>query len=360
MTRLVALSHTGLHSGAERVLGRVLAAALADGWDVRCCVPDGPFADDLRAAGIPVVEVPDLKLPGGPRPLAALRLLGRARRASRILRAQGRTADVVLVNGLLGLPAARLARLRVPVVWLVHDIVRRRDWRALLRAVGPAVDLALPVSDAAAGPLVAAGIPVRVVRNGTAWPVDAAPHPAPLPPVIGCLGLLTPWKGQRVLLDAVAGLPADVRVELAGGTFPKDAPYAAELAERAERPDLRGRVELLGAVRDVHARLRGWTVVVSPSVEPDPAPLVVLEAMSVGVPVVATAHGGPPEYLGEAGLLVPPGDADALRDALRQLLDDADLRARCGAEGRRRVAELYRLDDRMAELLEAVRLAGRR
>ena len=136
MTRLVALSHTGLHSGAERVLGRVLAAALADGWDVRCCVPDGPFADDLRAAGIPVVEVPDLKLPGGPRPLAALRLLGRARRASRILRAQGRTADVVLVNGLLGLPAARLARLRVPVVWLVHDIVRRRDWRALLRAVG--------------------------------------------------------------------------------------------------------------------------------------------------------------------------------------------------------------------------------
>lgn len=360
MTRLVALSHTGLHSGAERVLGRVLSAALADGWDVRCCVPAGPFADDLRSAGVTVVDVPDLKLPGGPRPLAALLLLARGRRASRVLRAHARTADVVLVNGLLGLPAARLGRLSAPVVWLVHDIVRRRDWRALLRAVGPAVDLALPVSDAAAAPLVEAGIPVRVVRNGTTWPVDAAPHPAPLPPVIGCLGLLTPWKGQRVLLDAVAGLPPDVRVELAGGTFPKDAPYAVELAARADQPDLRGRVGLLGAVTDVHARLRSWTVVVSPSVDPDPAPLVVLEAMSVGVPVVATAHGGPPEYLGDAGLLVPPGDADALREALQRLLDDADLRARCGAEGRRRVAERYRLDERMTELLEAVRTATRR
>ena len=75
---------------------------------------------------------------------------------------------------------------------------------------------------------------------------------------------------------------------------------------------------------------------------------------------VATAHGGPPEYLGEAGLLVPPGDVEALREALRRLLDDDDLRARCGAVGRQRVAELYRLEDRMAELLRVVRAAGRR
>ncbi len=348
--RLVALSHTGLHSGAERVLGRLLTAARDAGWDVCCVVPPGPFADALAADGVTVVPGRDLKLGGGPRPLAALLLLLRGLRAARLLRRM--PADVVVVNGLLGLPAVRAARLRPPVVWLVHDVVQRRSWKALLTAVAPAVDLAVAVSDAAAAPLRQAGLTVRVVRNGTAWPVEpAAPEAAP--DVVGCVGLLTPWKGQDVLLEAVAGLPGVV-VELAGGTFPKDAAYAERLAERAGRADLAGRVRLLGAVPDVHDRLRRWAVAVSPSTEPDPAPLAVLEAMSVGVPVVATDHGGPREYLGEAGVLVPPGDAAALRAALAGLLADPPERARRGAVARARVAQHYRVQDRTAELLDVV------
>lgn len=354
--RLLAVSHTGLHSGAERVLGRVLAAAAAAGWSVRCHVPDGPFAVALRRSGVETLPLPDLKLPEGPRSRGAAVLLLRAVRAARLLRTSSRDADLVLVNGLLSLPAVRLARLRTPVAWLVHDVVARPDWRALLRVTGKAVDLALPVSDAAAAPLLRAGLRARVVRNGTTWPVEAAPLAGDGPPVVGCVGLLTPWKGQDVLLEAVAGLPADVSVELAGGTFPKDDAYARQLAERAARPDLRGRVRLLGAVEDVHATLRTWAVAVSPSVEPDPAPLAVLEAMSVGLPVVATAHGGPPEYLAGAGVLVPPGDVPALRAALADLLADAGRRAALGAAARARVDEHYRLEDRLSELLDV--LAG--
>lgn len=360
MTRLLAVSHTGLHSGAERVLGRTLASAAEAGWTVRCATPAGPFAAWLREHGVATLPLPDLKLPAGPRLLAVALLLARGAVASRVLRRAARDADVVLVNGLLGLPAARLARLHVPVVWLVHDIVRRRDWTSLLCLVAPAVDLALPVSDAAAAPLRAVGLPVQVVRNGTRWPVPPAPHPAPEPLVVGCLGLLTPWKGQRVLLEAAAGLPADVRVELAGGAFPKDAPYEAELRARAAAPDLAGRVTLLGPVADVHDRLRRWAVAVSPSTDPDPAPLVVLEAMSVGVPVVATAHGGPPEYLQDAGVLVPPGDPVALREALLRLLDDPAARADLGRRARERVRDHYELGERTAELLEVVRTARRR
>lgn len=356
--RLLGVSHTGLQSGAENVLQRLLLAARDDGWQVRCAVPPGAFAQSLAGLGIATVDLPDLKLPEGPRPVGVLRLLGRAARAARVLRREAGACDVVLANGLLALPSLRLARPRQPVVWLVHDIVTRPDWRALLRLVRPAITLAVAVSDAAAAPLRAVGVPVRVVRNGTAWPVPAAHGANGSPPVVGCLGLLTPWKGQAVLLEAAAGLP-DIRVELVGATFPKDAAYAAALAERAKAPDLAGRVVLPGPVHDVHERLRGWTVLVSASVEPDPAPLVVLEGMSVGLPVVATAHGGPPEYLHEAGLLVPPGDVFALRAALRRLLDDADLRERCGAVGRQRVERYYRLDERMTELLEAIALVRR-
>lgn len=353
--RLLAVSHTGLQSGAERVLSRLLARAEHEGWAVTCCLPAGPFAETLRGQGVTTVPIPNLKLPVGPRPLAGLLLLLRTLRAALVLRRAARDVDVVVVNGLLGLPSVRLARVRPPVLWLVHDIVHKDSWVRLLQVVRGAVAQAIAVSEAAAAPLRALRIPVRVVRNGTAWPVAAAP-PARDPLVVGCLGLLTPWKGQDVLLEAVAGMPGLV-VELAGGSFPKDAPYVERLRARAARPDLAGRAHLLGPLDDVHARLRSWAVAVCPSVDPEPASLAVLEAMSVGVPVIASDHGGPAEYIGGSGILVPPGDVEALRAALRLLLTDPGRRARCGQEGRRLVETSFQVEDRIGELLHVVAAA---
>ena len=355
MTQLLAVSHTGLYSGAERVLERVLLAAAARGWQVTCCLPDGVFTERLAGTAVRTVAIPDLKLPAGPLPWAAARAAGRGAVTSRVLRREAAAADVVLANGLLALPAVRMARLNRPVLWHVHDIVTQPKWRALLRLVHGAVDVALPVSEATAEPLRRLGMRTRVVANGTPWPVEAAPDARGRTgrPVVGCAGLLTPWKGQDVLLEAVAQLP-DVDVELAGGRFPKDAPYVERLQERAARPDLAGRVRLLGPVDDVAATMRRWWVFVSPSVEPDPGPLVVLEAMSVGIPVVATAHGGPLEFVGGGGLLVPPGDAGALADALRRLLDDGELRARLGACGRAQVEAGLQVGPRTEAVLDVL------
>ena len=77
---------------------------------------------------------------------------------------------------------------------------------------------------------------------------------------------------------------------------------------------------------------------VMPSIWPEPQPLVTFEAMACGRPVVASATGGLPEVVidGETGLLVPAGDVDALRDALRALLSDPVLRRRLGEAARRR------------------------
>jgi glycosyltransferase involved in cell wall biosynthesis len=351
--KLLAVVPTGELSGAERVLLRYLGAAAEAGVHVRCLVPPGRCADALAAAGITTLPLPALDVPTGPRAVGLARLAGRWRAAARAVRAAAVDADAVLVNGFLALPVVRMARIAPPVAWLVHDVVRKPEWRLLMRVCAPAVTTAFAVSDGAAGPVRAAGIPARVVRNGTVWPVEPA-RPGPGVPVVGVNAALTSWKGQDVLLEAVARLDVPVHVELMGGRFAKDAPFADALRERAARPDLAGRVRFVGHVADPLARMRTWTVAVSSSVGPEAAPLNVLEAMSLGLPMVATGHGGTVEVLGGAGLLVPPGDPAALAAALRRLLTEPDLHARCAAAGPTAVAAGLRLEDAVEDFLLAL------
>ena len=72
---MVAVSHTGLFSGAEAVLARVLEAAADDGWGIVCLTPAGQLTERLRTRGITTQPLPELKLPGGPR-LWGLAVLG--------------------------------------------------------------------------------------------------------------------------------------------------------------------------------------------------------------------------------------------------------------------------------------------
>lgn len=332
--RLLAVSHTGLASGAETVLLRVLAGARDAGWTVACLSPPGAMAERLDAAGIRRLPLPELKLPAGVRALAALRLALRWLRAGRRIRRASRAADIVLVNGILALPALEVARPRKPTAWLVHDVIHRPSWLVILWTCGRAVDLAIAVSESAARPVRSARVQATVVRNGVEWPVEPAPFGKDGPPVVGCAAVLTSWKGQDVLLEAVARLPRkDVVVELVGTSFPKDGPYVARLRERASRPDLDGRVRFVGHVPNVLAQARTWTVGVSASVDPEAGPLALLEYLSIGLPAVATAHGGAAEVLAHAGLLVSPRDPDALAEAIGLLLDDEELRRRCAEQG---------------------------
>lgn len=355
------LSHTGLMSGAEAVLLGLMRAATGAGWRVECLTPPGPFHDEVARSGIADGEIPELKLPDVPRLLAVAIVAARSLRAGRRLRRSARHADVVLLNGILGLPALWASRTRTPSAWLVHDVIRRADWRFLLGRCGRAADLAIAVSDAVAQPLFEAGLDTVVVRNGTAWPVAPAPQQRHPPYVVGCAALLTPWKGHRMLLDAFARLGRDdVVLELAGGQFPKDGAYVEELERRAARPDLAGRVRFLGHVPDVVDRSRTWSVAVVASVEPEAGPLGLLEHMSVGLPIVATDHGGAPEVIDGAGLLVPPGDASAMAGAIGRLLEDQELARRCAVAGPRRVAaglSLALQHERLLEFLD--RLANR-
>ncbi len=239
----------------------------------------------------------------------------------------------------------------------------RNEWRAVLPLCAPVVDLVIGVSQAVTDSVATwpgfADIPGTVVWNGTPWPVAPAPAKPPAPPVIGCSALLTPWKGQDVLLEAFARLGGDgVVLELMGGSFPKDGEYVERLRRRAARSDLAGRVRFVGHLDDSLEHMRRWRVSVSASVDPEAGPLSVLESMSIGVPVVATSHGGPGEVLGDAGLLVRPRDADAMATALAALLDDEELHRRCSHAGPKRIADGLTLDAQLEVMINVLERAA--
>jgi glycosyltransferase involved in cell wall biosynthesis len=153
----------------------------------------------------------------------------------------------------------------------------------------------------------------------------AAGEPAPRDPAptVVTVCRLVPWKGVDGLIRVAAGLPG-VRLVVVG-----DGPLRGALEALAEERGVAGRVRFTGTLpaREVRRELRRADVFVLNS-SYEGLPHVVLEAMSERTPVVATAAGGTGELVrdGETGLLVPVGDDDALRGAIRRLLDDPALR----------------------------------
>ena len=190
--------------------------------------------------------------------------------------------------------------------------------------------------------------------------VTAFERAAPLPQgrTVLAIGRLVEKKGFDVLLDALARLPG-VRLRIVG-----DGPLRAQLEQQAERCG--GRAELLGsrAPAEVRAELERADVLAMPCVvardgDRDSMPVVVKEAMAMGVLVVASDEVGLPEcVLAPWGFLAPPGDADALAAQLRAALAlDAGQRRRAGAAARAWVQANTDVDGetaRMAAVIEAL------
>jgi glycosyltransferase involved in cell wall biosynthesis len=285
-----------------------------------------------------------MKLRGGNKPVAAARLVVDQVRAAAALRRLAAGFDVVVINSVMALPAARLGLWRTTkVVWLVHDVITRPGFGRIARFSAPAIDLAIGVSEAAADLPARLGMDSVVVRNGVHFPV-APCQPRPDPPIVGVNAVLTPWKGQRQFLQAMELVETDFEVELLGGRFPKDAEYEAELRSLAAKPALDGRVRFLGHQDDPLEAMRSWSVAVSASVEPEAGPLAVLEAMSIGLPVVVTDHGGAPEIAADFGLLAEPLDAASMACAVERLLRSPDEQRVRGQQGRDHVAERYTIE----------------
>lgn len=338
---IVFVNRAGRFSGAEVVFLKLVQVACERGQRVRVVCPGGPLADRLPEA-VEHFEIDELDLGGSSgvaRAIAAVTLLRRWAHAAAVIRQVTDDDSVVVVNSLLALPAARLARLRQGVSWLIHDTVHESKQRAMVRIGKSAIRRAISVSPPTAEPVRALGLEVEVAPLGVDIPeLSAQRHGEP--PVVGIMALLTPWKGHRVLLQALAKVPG-VRCEIAGAAIGADAAYADDLQRLSNSLDLSGRVTFLGHV-DALTAMTGWDVLVNASTSPEASPVSVLEAMSVGLPVIATDHGGSSWLLRDgAGKLVPVGDVDALAAAIEWVVAEPDAATAMADAARERVRAVH-------------------
>jgi glycosyltransferase involved in cell wall biosynthesis len=180
-------------------------------------------------------------------------------------------------------------------------------------------------------------------------------------PTVGIVGRLQPWKGQEIFLRAAARLAevrADLRFMVVGGAILGwEGSYPDDLRRRAADLRIADRVHFAGHQADVHSWYDALDVVVHASFE-EPFGLVLVEAMALGKPLVATNVGGPLEIVenGISGLLVPPGDPERLAEAVERILGDRGLASTLsqGAVERANVFTEERMAERFAELLTTV------
>ncbi len=305
---------------------------------------DGELREDLQALGVEVVV----------RPLAVLRRAamspgGLARIAGAVARdgggiarlARARGAALIHTNTSVTLGGAAAARIAgIAHVWHVREIYAgfERFWPAYRRLLLSADRLPC-VSEATRAQLgddpravvLHDGLGVAPVRA----PRDAARAALGLPPdafVCAILGRISTWKGQDVLIRAMAQLGENAIALVAGDPWQGEEQRLEDLRALAASLGVSGRVRFAGFRSDVENVYGAADVVAVPSTQPDPLPNSALEAAAAGCCVVAAAHGGLPEIVrnGVSGRLVTPGDPAALAAALAELRDDPAQRARLG------------------------------
>ncbi|WP_207173717.1 glycosyltransferase family 4 protein [Halochromatium glycolicum] len=201
--------------------------------------------------------------------------------------------------------------------------------------------------DLAAKPVDAAGTLGASFRAAAGIPDDAF--------VIACIAGFRPEKGHRFLIQALAGLPEDCYLLLAG-----DGETRSLIEGAVSRAGLGDRVHFLGIVADVWPVLAAADVSVLASTAVETFSIAMLESMAAGLPMVASRIGGMEEAVtdGETGLLLPPGNTAALRDALVLLHGDRHLARRMGQAGRARVERDFTVE-RMAHTTAAVLVEAR-
>jgi glycosyltransferase involved in cell wall biosynthesis len=181
-------------------------------------------------------------------------------------------------------------------------------------------------------------------------------------PSFGILGMLLPWKGHGVFLNAAQRVferIPDARAFIIGAAPHRTKEYEDELLALAKELGIADRVIFTGFRNDVPDMLRLLDVVVHASVNPEPFGRVIAEAMAMKRPVIASSAGGPTEILedGRTGFLVAPGDDAALADRIVALLLDPGLAERIAEAGYQDARKRFSADvhaQRMQQIYEMV------
>jgi glycosyltransferase involved in cell wall biosynthesis len=324
--------------------------------------------EGLMAKGDEVILCSPAIPPGLRQPVSHVRLdLRRAiappadlvalRRLVRIVREE--KPDLIHAHSSKAGAIARLAKPffpRLPVLYTPHGFAfaghfnssaERLAYRCVERILAPLASRVVCVCEAEArlARSVGPSSRVRVIHNGIAPSADGDidPRVAELArggPVIGALTLLRPGKGLETLIAAlpdVLARHADAKLAIVG-----DGPDRDTLLAQSRSLGVADAVHFLGPSADPLAALRGMDVFVHPSWA-EAFPYVILEAMSLARPILASDVGGIEEAIidGESGMLIPPRDQRRLAQALIGLLEDPSRRALLGEAALRRVRQEF-------------------
>lgn len=332
MSRLLVASTRAVAGGAQRALVTLVPALARLGWDIEAAVAEaGWLVDQLEAAGTPcrvgATEAVPLE-----------------------------EVDVVVSMGAAAhawvgpLAAAR----RIPACWWLELGWRDRPAELAARSA-PARAVATPTE--AAGGVARAHLPDRVevvtiapgveVGDPAADRVGAAARRCRVPgtgPLLVMVARLDPIKGQDVALDAIGRLRAEgraVRLALVGGAIVgHEGDLVDRLHAQVDECGLGDVVAFVGHVDDPGPWHAAADIAVQASSH-EAFGLSVVEALAHGTPVVATDTEGPREILagGRYGVLVPPGDAEALARGIARVLDEPELASQLASQGPARAAD---------------------
>lgn len=347
--------------GTERTTQEVAAELLARGGRALIAAPQTPAALRLRASGATLFEIDlDSRSP--------FRLRSNVKALVQIIQQEG--VDVIHARSregaLAGQKAAAEAGIGFVTTWdeiygndgilsrpltramaSGRPVIATSDFVAahLASAHGLGADRVVTIPrgadmDIFAEEVVSAG---RAIQLAEAMGLAEDPRPVILSP-----GRMIAGKGRRVLIEAAAQLktmrgPDDFTIVIIGDGGDDHREVLEDAIRDAGVSDV---VRIGGRVSDMPAALKLSSIVAVPSVKPESSARVLIEAQAMGRPVVASDHGAAPDVMqsGSSGWLVPPGDVDALAQALSEALDmDASARAHIGMAGRALVRSRFTL-----------------
>ena len=257
--------------------------------------------------------------------------------------------DIIDTNTAVVFPGAVAAKFcRKKSVWHIREIIKSRlENRVISLVMRLFSDVVIANSKATGSALHVPQKKVRVVYNAVGdAKFDRLIEKDADNIVVGMAGRINRWKGQKLFVDAaeiVAKQKPNVTFEIAGDVYQGEDFIRENLISYIKEKKLDQTVLLDGLVQDMPSFYKKLDIFVLPSLQPEPFGLVVIEAMSYGLPVIATNHGGPTEIIenGKDGYLVRYDSADEMAARIMELVNDKEKRLLMGALGQKKKKEFF-------------------
>jgi glycosyltransferase involved in cell wall biosynthesis len=352
--------------GASRIFLQIVQNTVQQGdRAIVILSEEGPLADEIRAAG---AELRIFKLGILRRrymnPLGVINRLYFLYKAFKKLQAliESEKIDLVYSNGTaIMIGALTCAKTKTPHIWHIHEVVTP-PWpvnRLQIYLMDQVSNVQIAVSRAAENHWKSlVNKPERIIQlfNGVEIAHYSKVTSPPGEISIGMIGRVNHWKGQPYFLAIAKELGPSYSYVMAGDPYPG---YEYLIKENEElRKKLNVHVINLGYVADNRDFFKNIHILILPSIQTDPLPTVILEAMAAGKPVIATRQGGALDMVeeGETGFFIPIEEPKIAAKKIRNLLENQDEINRMSLNARKRAREHFSLERFNAEITRIISL----